>query len=337
MRLLNWQYLVLLIPAGYLAWRVFFKKGFKYFSTIKYPDVKKMQSATNKSLKLKIRKHMVILKFIALLALIIGLARPQSGQRSQETEAKGIDIILALDISGSMQAEDFKPNNRLYVAKKALAGFIKGRETDRIGLVVFAGESFTQCPLTLDYNIILEQLKQIKFGLVEDGTAIGMAIANSVNRLRYSKAKSKVIILLTDGINNAGVIDPITAADAASAFNIKIYAVGVGKRGGAPWPYYHPVLGKQYHRNPDGTLYLTKLDEDTLKNMAGRTGGKYFRATDSNALRNIYKKIDKLEKTKIKTKQYLQYIEKFRPFVFFGLLLLITYIGLDNTILIKVP
>ena len=337
MRLLNWHYLVLLIPAGYLAWRVFFKKGFKYFSTIKYPDVKKIQSAASKSLKLKIRKHMVILKFIALLALIIGLARPQSGQRSQNTETEGIDIMLTLDISGSMQAEDFKPNNRLHVAKKTLAEFIKGRETDRIGLVVFAGESFTQCPLTLDYNIILEQLKQIKFGLVEDGTAIGMAIANSVNRLRYSKAKSKIIILLTDGINNAGVIDPITAADAASAFNIKIYAVGAGKRGGAPWPYHHPVLGKQYHRNPNGTLYLTKLDEDTLKNIAGRTGGKYFRATDSNALRNIYKKIDKLEKTKIKTKQYLQYIEKFRPFVFFGLLLLITYIGLDNTILIKVP
>ncbi|MBU1078754.1 MAG: VWA domain-containing protein, partial [Spirochaetes bacterium] len=266
MRYYSWLYLLLLLPVfGYIIWLFFYKSDLKYFSTIKYPDLKKISSATSGSKRHKIRKHLFVLKYIALFFLILAMARPQSGQRSEDVETKGIDIMLAIDISGSMQAEDFKPNNRLHVAKKVLADFIKGRKTDRMGLVVFAGESFTQCPLTLDYNIILQQLEQIKFGLVQDGTAIGMAIANSVNRLRYSKAKSKIIILLTDGENNVYTIDPIDAAKAAEAFNIKIYTIGAGKRGGAPIPFYHPVLGKQYYRNPDGTLYLTKLDENTLQ------------------------------------------------------------------------
>ncbi len=338
MRLLSWYYLFLLVPAGYLVWRSYFKKGFKYFSTIKYPDIKKIQSAVNNSFKLRTRKHLVILKFAALLLFIIGVARPQKGiHRPEDIDIKGIDIMLVLDISGSMQAEDFKPDNRLHVAKQVLAEFIKGRKTDRIGLVVFAGESFTQCPLTIDYGIILEQLKQVEFGLIEDGTAIGMAIANAANRLRFSKAKSKVIILLTDGENNAGVIDPLTGSDAAAAFNIKIYTIGAGKRGGAPVPYHHPVFGKQYHRNPDGTLHLTKLDENTLRLIAGRTGGKYFRATDSNTLRNVYKKINKMEKTEMEIKQYLYYYENFKPFVLSGLIFLLAYMLLDNLILIKVP
>ncbi len=337
MRFYSWQYLLLFLPVlGYIVWKLFYNKQDKYYSSIKYPDVNKLKEISTGT-GIKIRKYLIGLKLAAIFFIIIALARPQAGQRSEEIEAKGIDIMLALDVSGSMQAEDFKPKNRLTVAKRVLQDFVKGRKSDRIGLVVFAGESFTQCPLTLDYNIIIEYMKQIKFGMIQDGTAIGMAIANCVNRLRYSKAKSKVIILLTDGENNAGAIDPLTAAQAAEALNIKIYTVGVGKIGGAPIPYIHPIFGKQYYRNPDGTLYLTKLDADTLRQIAHITDGKYFRATDSESLKRIYEKIDKLEKTKIKTKQYLQYTELYPIFLWVAILLLFSYIILDNFIFVKVP
>ncbi|MBN1898928.1 MAG: VWA domain-containing protein [Spirochaetes bacterium] len=269
--------------------------------------------------------------------MILALARPQAGQRSLETEMRGIDIMLALDISGSMMAEDFKPNNRLTVAKKVLSDFVKGRKTDRMGLVIFAGESFTQSPLTFDYNIILDYLKQIRFGMIDDGTAIGMALANCVNRLKPSRAKSKVIILLTDGENNSGLIDPVTAAQAASAMNIKIYTVGVGKLGGAPIPFFHPRFGKQYFRNEDGSFVLTKLDEKTLKEIAFITSGKYFRATDAGSLKRIYQKIDSLEKTKIKARQFFQYNELFGFLLWIALFFILCYIVLENIIFIKVP
>lgn len=337
MRLYSWEYLLIFLPVlGYIVYLFFYKRKFKYYATIKYPAVSRLKQIATTP-RTKLRKYLFVLKIAALFFMILALARPQSGQRVEEIETKGIDIMLALDVSGSMKAEDFKPKNRLTVAKKVLADFIKGRKTDRIGLVVFAGESFTQCPLTLDYDIILEYLKQIDFGMIEDGTAIGMAIANCVNRLRYSKAKSKVIILLTDGENNAGAIDPITAARAAEAMNIKIYTVGVGKIGGAPIPYYHPIFGKQYYRNPDGTLYLTMLDEQTLKKIAQITDGKYFRATDARSLERIYKKIDALEKTKIKAKQYLQYTESFPPFLWIAIGMILCYIILDNILFVKVP
>ncbi len=337
MRLYSWEYLLIFLPMlGYIVYLFFYNKRFKYYATIKYPAVNRLKQIATTP-RIKFRKYLVVLKIASLFFMILALARPQSGQKAEEIEARGIDIMLALDVSGSMQAEDFKPRNRLTVAKKVLADFIKGRKTDRIGLVVFAGESFTQCPLTLDYDIILEYLKQIDFGMIEDGTAIGMAIANCVNRLRYSKAKSKVIILLTDGENNAGAIDPITAAHAAEAMNIKIYTVGVGKIGGAPIPYYHPIFGKQYYRNPDGSLYLTKLDEQTLRKIAQITDGKYFRATDARSLEKIYKKIDALEKTKIKAKQYLQYTESFSPFLWIAIGMILCYIILDNIVFVKVP
>ncbi len=338
MRIVSWEYLLIFLPVlGYIIWLFFYKKDFKYYSTIKYPDIKRVKNSITPNWKLTLRKYLIVFKIGALFFMILAIARPQSGVKTSEVETKGIDIMLALDVSGSMRAEDFKPKNRLYVAKKVLSEFVKGRKTDRIGLVVFAGESYTQCPLTLDYNIILNYIKQIKFDMIQDGTAIGMAIANAVNRLRYSKAKSKIIILLTDGENNAGVIDPITAARAAAAFGIKIYTIGVGKIGGAPIPYVSTIFGKQYIRNPDGSLYLTKLDEKTLKKIAQITGGKYFRATDSKSLEKIYQKIDKLEKTKMKTKQYLQYNEKFSIFLWISIILLLTYIILDNIFLIKVP
>jgi len=340
MRFLSWYYLLLFLPIlGLFIWLFVYKKNYKYFATIKYPNITKIkESIFSNSPLLKLRKYLIFLKICALLFIILALARPQSGQKAQEIETKGIDIMLVLDNSGSMRAEDFKPKNRLYVAKKVLAKFIRGRKTDRIGLITFAGRSYTQCPLTLDYNIILEQLKEVTFNDTDNGTAIGVAIGNAANRLRYSKAKSKVIILLTDGVNNTGEIDPITAAEASSALGIKIYTVGVGKEGSAPIPRgIHPIFGKVYYRNPDGSLYLTQIDEETLKKIAIITGGKYFRATDAKTLEKIYKKIDKLEKTKIKTKQYLQYTENFYIFLTIGLILFITFLIIDNFILVKVP
>ncbi len=338
MRLYSWPYLLIFLPIlGYLIWYFFKQKYIKYFAAIKYPDIQKIKQIHTSSLNSQIRKNLISLKLIALFFLILALARPQGGQRVIDSEALGIDIMLVLDISGTMQAEDFKPYNRLYLAKKVIADFVKKLKTDRIGLVIFSGESYTQSPLTMDYNIILEQLKNIKFGTIQDGTAIGMGIANAVNRLQYSKAKSKVIILLTDGENNAGVIDPITAAQVAGAFNIRIYTIGVGKEGGAPVPFQHPVFGKQYYRKPDGSLYLTQLDEGQLSEIANITGGKYFRATDSDTLKRVYEKIDKLEKTKIQSKQYLQYSEEFPIFIILGVLFLLSYIVIDNLILVKIP
>jgi len=337
MRFHNSEYLLIFLPIlGFILWLLFKNRNFKFYSTIKYSSIENLKNikTTKKAI---LRKYLIVLKLLSLFFMIIALARPQAGIKTEESETKGIDIMLILDVSGSMQAEDFKPKNRLEVAKRVLAKFVEGRKSDRIGLIVFSAESFTQCPLTLDYNIILEYIKQIKFGMIQDGTAIGMAIANAVNRLRYSNAKSKVAILLTDGENNAGAIDPITAAQLAAAMDIKIYTVGVGKIGGAPVPYYHPIFGKQYYRNPDGSLYLTKLDEETLKQIAEITGGKYFRATDAEALQKIYQKIDSLEKTEIKVKQYLNYKEIFQPFLYISLFLLLTYILLEYIIFVKIP
>jgi Ca-activated chloride channel homolog len=232
---------------------------------------------------------------------VLALARPQAGTREIDVKSEGIDIVLAVDASGSMKAEDFKPNNRLFVAKEVAAQFVDGRQGDRIGIVVFAGEAFTQCPLTLDYGILKELIGAIDFGIEPDGTAIGMAIANSVNRLRRSEAKSKVVILLTDGINNSGAIDPLTAAEAASALNIKIYTIGVGVEGEAPYPVDDPVFGRRYVRMP------SDVDDEALGKIAERTGGLYFRATSPEALREIYARIDRLEKTKVETREYVDY------------------------------
>ena len=339
MRLYSWEYILLFLPVlGYFFWQFHYKKNIKYHSTIKYPDINKLKKNITESWKLQLRKYLIMFKLAALFFLIIALARPQSGQRSEDSETKGIDIMLALDASGSMEAEDFKPYTRYAIAKHVLAEFIKHRKTDRIGLVSFAGESYTLAPLTLDYNILLEQIKYMKIGTLEDGTAIGMAIANCVNRLQYSKAKSKIIILATDGRNNRGEIDPITAAEVAATYNIKIYTVGIGSIQGAPIIVNHPQLGRVYMRNPDGSImYWEPPDEETLNKIASITGGKYFRATDSDTMKKIFEKIDKLEKTKIVTKQYLQFTENFQPFLIIGLILLLAFIIIDNIILIKIP
>jgi len=239
--------------------------------------------------------------------------------------------MLALDVSGSMKAEDFKPQNRLYVAKEEIKHFVSKRVSDRIGLVVFSASSFTQCPLTLDYGILLTFLDQVKFGMIKDGTAIGMALANCINRLRDSKSKTKIIILLTDGINNSGEIDPLTAAGIAKTMGVKIYTIGVGKPGNAMYPVDDPIFGKRYVYMPN------EIDEDVLTEIAEKTGGKYFRARSEKELEQIYDEIDSMEKTEIKVKQYVQYRELFILFVYFGLGMLVLEILLGQTIFRKVP
>ena len=244
---------------------------------------------------------------------------------------EGVDIVLALDISSSMLAEDFKPNNRLEAAKLVAKDFIKGRTNDRIGIVVFAAKSFTQCPLTLDYGILLNFIDEVESGMIEDGTAIGMAIANAANRLRDSKAKSKIVILLTDGQNNKGQLDPITAAKVAQAFDIRIYTVGVGKRGTALYPVDDPIFGKRYVQMP------VQIDEKTLKEIAKITKGSYYRATDKESLDKIFQEIDQLEKTKIEIKQFARFKELFSTYLFMALGLIVVEVVLTNTKFRKIP
>ncbi|MFZ5801659.1 MAG: vWA domain-containing protein [Candidatus Omnitrophota bacterium] len=271
------------------------------------------------------------LRALALVLLVVAMARPERVNAEREYQTKGVDIVIALDISGSMLAEDFKPENRIAVAKQEAVKFIRGRENDRIGLVVFSGKSFTQCPLTLDYEILIQLLKDIHVGMIPDGTAIGMGIATAVNRLRDSDAKSKVIILITDGENNAGNIDPVTAAELARTFGIKVYTIGVGRGGLVPFPVDDPLFGKRYVQAD------VEIDEFTLKRIADITGGLFFRARDTAALAEIYEKINQLEKTEVKVKEYLSYAPLFHWFLLPALVLLVAEACLRRTILMRIP
>ena len=240
------------------------------------------------------------LRVIAVGALIIALARPQSRLSRQEMKVEGIDIVLAMDVSGSMLAEDFKPN-RLEAAKKVAADFIDGRKNDRMGLVVFSGEAFTQVPLTIDHPVLLKQLYEVKSGMIKDGTALGDGLATAINRIKDSEAKSKVIILLTDGINNQGSVDPQSAAEIAAMYNIRLYTIGVGTKGMAPYPM-RDQFGRVHYQN-----IPVELDEQLLTHMATSTDdGRYFRATNKKSLESIFSQIDKMEKSKIDVTQYSQ-------------------------------
>jgi Ca-activated chloride channel family protein len=278
-------------------------------------------------------KHLLFGLRLAVLALIIiALARPQSGHTEEEVTTQGIDIVITLDISESMLAEDFRPKNRIEAAKLVAEQFIAGRRSDRIGMVVFASQSFTQCPLTLDYGVLINFLKKVETGMVQGNrTAIGLGLATAVDRLRNSKAKSKVVILLTDGSNNAGEIDPITAARVAQAFNIRVYTIGVGTRGEAMFPVQDPLWGKRYVRMP------VDIDEATLQKIAAITNGEYFRATDRQSLEKILAEIDKLEKTKIEVKQFTRYRELFSGWLAAALGLIFVEVVLANTRFRKIP
>lgn len=286
-------------------------------------------STIRKSKKTYLRHLPFVLRCLTFILLIIALARPQSSNKLREVTTEGIDIMVSLDISGSMQAMDFKPN-RLEAAKDVAIEFISGRPNDKMGLVIFAAESFTQCPLTIDHAALINLIQDVNFGMLEDGTAIGMGLSTAISRIKDSDAKSKVIILLTDGVNNRGEIHPLTAAEMAKTFGIRVYTIGVGSIGTAPFPV-NTVFGRQIQQME------VKIDEEMLKEIASMTGGEYFRATNKNKLKEIYEKIDQMEKTKIQVKEYAKRKEEFIPFALAALVLLLTEIVLRNTILRNLP
>jgi Ca-activated chloride channel family protein len=280
---------------------------------------------------LRMDRFFLLLHFVSLFLLVVAIARPRSGITRTEVTSYGIDIVIVLDVSGSMEAIDFKPQNRLYVAKEVAEDFIKGRGTDRIGLVLFARFAYTQCPLTTDHGVVIELLRRAHIGMIEDGTAIGLGLAQACDRLKDSKAESRVVILLTDGRNNTGEIEPETAIRVAKALDVKVYTIGAGKPGEALMPVDHPLFGTRYVKVPD------ELDEGLLQRIAEETGGRYFRAKDPEGLVTIFKTIDKMEKSEIKVHEYTDYREFFRPLLVCGLGLLIVGIALSNTRFLKFP
>ena len=317
--------LLLLIPT--IAWYLYRRK--RITTNLQVSTTEAFKDAP-KSYKHYLLHVPFILRLATISFLVIALARPQSSDSWTNRDVEGIDIIMAVDVSGSMIAEDLKPN-RLEAAKAVGAEFIGSRPNDNIGLVVFAGESFTQSPLTSDKTALIGLMNSISDEMIsEDGTAIGMGLANAVNRIKDSQAKSKVIILLTDGSNNRGEIDPLTAAELAKTFNIRVYTIGVGTKGMAPFPV-KTVFGVTRQQVP------VDIDENTLKSIAEMTNGQYFRATDNKSLKAIYKEIDQLEKTKIQVNEYSKKNEEYLPFALIALALLTIEIILRNTILRHIP
>jgi Ca-activated chloride channel homolog len=280
---------------------------------------------SGKTFRHYIRHILFAFRMSAAGLLIIVLARPQSTDNFQDVSTEGIDIILTLDISGSMLSRDFKPD-RLEASKNIATEFISGRPYDRMGLVVFSGESFTQCPITTDHAVLINLLREIKCGMIEDGTAIGEGLATAVNRIKDSDAKSKVIILLTDGVNNRGIIAPVTAAEIAKTFGIRVYTIGVGTQGVAPYPVQTP-FGVQYQDMP------VEIDEAILQEIAGMTDGKYFRATDNESLAKVYAEIDKLEKSRMEVKQFKLKEEKFLIPALIAFCLILLEVVIRNTLL----
>ena len=321
----EWLYgLLLLIPmiAGYV-WRERRRQTSMRFSGLR------PFAAMPVPVRAWLRHLLFVFRLLAVALLFIVMARPQSVNRWQKVSTEGIDIIIDLDISSSMLAQDFNPN-RLEAAKSVAIKFISGRPDDRIGLVVFSGESFTQCPLTTDHAVLINLFKEVKSGMIEDGTAIGDGLATAINRLKDSKAKSKVVILLTDGMNNAGEIAPLTAAEIAKTFGIRVYTIGVGTRGTAPYPVQTPY-GVRYQQ------MRVQIDEEVLQKIAAMTGGKYFRATNNRKLEEIYQEIDRMEKSKIDVKQYSKRQEEYMRFALLAALLLLLEWALGNSVLRKIP
>ena len=307
----EWFYLLLLIPiiTALYVWKL--RKSYPAMQISDFHTVTK-KTVTYKEILIHVS---FAIEMLALILMIIALARPQSSEKNTSMNVEGIDIVMTMDISGSMLAEDFQPN-RIEAAKKVAVKFIEERPTDRIGLVIFAGESFTQCPLTTDHAVLKNLFKEIKTGMIEDGTAIGSGLATSVLRLKESEALSKVIILLTDGVNNTGSIDPASAAEIAKTFGIRVYTVGVGTNGTAPYPAQDIFGNKRYQQ------VEVQIDEDLMRKVSTITGGKYFRATDNTSLAKIYEEIDKLEKSKIEVYEYEKKHEEFFAFALYALLLI---------------
>lgn len=316
--------LLLLIPL--IGWYIY--KLSKSQASLQVSSSEAFQQVSS-SWKIHLRHLPFVLRVLVIALLILVLARPQSTNSWQNSTTEGIDIMLAMDISTSMLAQDLKPD-RLEAAKDVAASFINGRHNDNIGLVVFAGESFTQCPLTIDHTVLLNLFKDIHPGVIQDGTAIGLGLANAINRIKDSQAKSKVIILLTDGVNNAGEIAPVTAAEIAKTFGVRVYTIGVGTEGEAPYPI-QTAFGIQYQS------IKVDIDEETLKNVATITGGQYFRATDNASLKGIYAEIDQMEKTKISVQEFSKKEEEYKRWALIAFALLLVEILLRNTILKNIP
>ena len=321
----NYLYLLLLlIPM--IGWYVY--KLSKSQASLQVSSSEAFEAPGAVSWIVYLRHVPFVLRMVAVALLIVILARPQSTNSWSNSSTEGIDIMLAMDISGSMLAQDLKPN-RLEAAKDVAASFINGRPNDNIGLVVFAAESFTQCPLTTDHTVLLNLFKDVQPGIIQDGTAIGLGLANAVSRIKDSQAKSKVIILLTDGVNQ-GEIAPVTAAEIAKTFGVRVYTIGVGTQGKAPYPF-QTAFGVQY-MDVD-----VEIDEPTLKQIAATTGGQYFRATDNASLKEIYSEIDKMEKTKISVQEYSKKQEEYKNWAILLFSLLLVEILLRNTLLRNIP
>lgn len=318
-------FLLLLIPVGFWYW---WKMG-NSDASIQISTVSKLKKLP-KTKRLKFRHLPFILRMLTLASLIFAIARPQTSSSWKTESTEGIDIMMALDISSTMLYEDFHPY-RLEAAKNIASEFVVSRPNDNIGLVVFASESFTLCPLTIDHNVLLNLFSDAQFGMIEDGTAIGLGLANAVNRVKEGKAKSKVVILLTDGSNNRGDIAPITAAEIAKTFGIRVYTIGIGTNGMVNIPVEMAFGDVRYEQKK------MDFDETTLKQIADKTGGKYFRATNNDGLREIYQKIDQLEKTKINVKQFNNKTEVFFIFGILAFLFLFAEILLKNTWLRTAP
>lgn len=316
-----WLFLLLPVAIAWLFWN-----GKKSSATLKISSVKGFKA--EKSIAAKLKPYLFVLRLLALSSLIIAMARPRKVDISSQTKStKGVDIVMAIDVSGSMLAKDLKPN-RMEALKKVASNFVEGRPNDRIGIVVYAAEAYTKTPVTSDKGIVQDAIRSIKYdNVLQDGTGIGMGLTTAVNRLKDSKAKSKVIILLTDGVNNAGFIEPETASQIAKEFGIKVYTIGIGTNGDAMFPYaYAPGGGFLFRMMP------VEIDVSLLQTIAKNTGGKYFRANNNSKLEAIYAEINKLETTEIQELKFYDYDEKYRPFVWIAGLLLLVELALRNTI-----
>jgi Ca-activated chloride channel homolog len=322
-----WCLLALAVIPLLVYWRVR-RRGRE--PALRFPELATLAALTP-SLWARLAWLPFAIRMLAVALIMVALARPQKGAAGEEIVAEGVDIMLVIDVSSSMLAEDFRPNNRLRVAKEVVADFIQKRDNDRLGMVVFARHALTKTPLTLDHDILLTQLEDVEIGIVPDGTAIGNAIASGVNRIKDSDAKSKLMILLTDGENTAGEIDPLTAAGLAKTFGIKIYTVGVGRGGLVPYPFRDPLYGVVYQN------VEIPIDEETLTKIADATGARFFRARDEQSLKAVYEEIDTLERTEIEQVQYVRYTELAPRFMTAALLFLVLELALSRTRLRRLP
>lgn len=321
--------MLLVIPC--VIWYIL--KGSKRRASLSVPTIS-MYDGIRKSWRYYLIHVPFILDMISIVLLSLILARPQTTDRWQDTEIEGIDIMLCVDVSTSMLAEDLKPN-RIEAAKQVASEFINGRPNDNIGLTIFAGEAFTQCPMTVDHSVLLNMFQNVSSdiaakGIIDDGTAIGMGLANAISRLKDSQAKSKVIILLTDGSNNRGEISPMTAAEMAKSFGIRVYTIGVGTNGTAPYPV-QGAYGKQY------VNIAVEIDENVLRQIAQTAGGQYYRATSNSKLKEVYEEIDKLERTKLMVKEFSKNQEEYQPLALILLMSVLLSILLKQTILRTIP